>query len=219
MTFGLEEAITRGILARFKYYPLQFVLTDADRERISAVYRRRAAREAAGDPMSDKEVWIEIARVYKTSEAKLPIFADFVNDHPDLLTRCIIFTETVEFGARVLEIVHQYRPDFHTYFSGDQVNILREFASGELECLITCHRLSEGIDIQSLNTVMLLSSDKAQLETIQRIGRCLRTDPNDPEKVANVLDFIHIKNESDELNPDEERSAWLTRLSTLRSTE
>ena len=219
MTFGLEEAISRGILAPFKYYPLQFALTDSDRERVSAVYRRRAARKAAGDPMSDKEVWIEIARVYKTSEAKLPIFADFVSNHPDLLTRCIIFTETMEFGGQVLDIVHQHRPDFHTYFSGDQVDILREFARGDLECLITCHRLSEGIDIKSLNTVMLLSSDKARLETIQRIGRCLRTDPDDPAKMANVLDFIHNKTGTDGPSPDEERCKWLTQLSKVRPKE
>ena len=213
MTFGLEQAIKRGILAPFKYYPQHFSLTDADRDRVSAVYKRKAAREAEGDPMTDKEVWIEIARVYKTSEAKLPIFADFLSKHPELLTRCIIFTETMDYGAQVLEIVHQHRPDFHTYFSGDQVDVLRAFARGDLECLLTCHRLSEGIDIQSLNTVMLLSSDRARLETIQRIGRCLRTDPNDPGKVANVLDFVHTKDGGDEPSPDEERSTWLTQLS------
>ena len=219
MTFGLEKAIKRGILAPFKYYPQYFSLTDADRDRVSAVYRRKAAREAEGDPMTDKEVWIEIARVYKTSEAKLPIFADFVSKHPDLLTRCIIFTETMDYGAQVLEIVHQYRPDFHTYFSGDQVDVLRDFARGDLECLLTCHRLSEGIDIQSLNSVMLLSSDRARLETIQRIGRCLRTDPNDPGKVASVLDFVHAKDGADEPSPDEERCKWLTQLSKIHPQE
>ncbi len=219
MTFGLREAIERGILAPFNYYPLPFELTDADRERIAAIYRRRKAREAAGNPMSETEVWIEIARVYKTSEAKLPIFAEFIKDHQDLLKRCIVFTETMEYGNAVLDIVHKYRPDFHTYYSGEQADTLRKFARGDLECLITCHRLSEGIDIRSLNTVILFSSERARLETIQRIGRCLRTNPDDPDKIANIVDFIREGDEGDDPNADEERRDWLTELSTVRPAE
>lgn len=216
MTFGLREAIERGILAPFNYHPLPFELTDADRERIAAIYRRRKAREAAGNPMSETELWIEIARVYKTSEAKLPVFADFIKDHEDLLRRCIIFTETMEYGDAVLDIVHKYRPDFHTYYSGEQADTLRKFARGDLECLITCHRLSEGIDIKSLNTVILFSSERARLETIQRIGRCLRTNPDDPEKIASIVDFIREGGDSDDPNADEQRRDWLTELSGVR---
>ncbi|MGD9537116.1 MAG: DEAD/DEAH box helicase family protein [Alphaproteobacteria bacterium] len=219
MTFGLKEAIERGILAPFNYFPLPFDLTDDDRERIASIYRKRKAREAAGNPMSETEVWIEIARVHKTSDAKLPVFADFIKDHQDLLKRCIVFAETMEYGASVLEIVHRYRADFHTYFSGEDADTLKKFARGELECLITCHRLSEGIDIKSLNTVILFSSERARLETIQRIGRCLRTNPDDPGKTANIVDFIREGREGDDPNADEERRDWLTALSQVRPVE
>ncbi len=219
MTFGLAEAIERGILAPFNYYPLPFELTDADRERIASIYRKRKARETAGNPMTETEIWIEIARVYKTSEAKLPVFAEFIKDHDDLLKRCIIFTETMEYGESVLHIVHKYRPDFHTYYSGEQADTLRKFARGDLECLITCHRLSEGIDIKSLNTVILFSSERARLETIQRIGRCLRTNPDDPQKMANIVDFIRGGGENDDPNADEQRCDWLMELSKIRPVE
>lgn len=217
--FGLQEAIERGILAPFSYYPLPFELTDADRERIASIYRKRKAREAAGNPMSETEIWIDIARVYKTSEAKLPVFAEFIEGHQELLKRCIIFTETMEYGESVLHIVHKYRPDFHTYYSGEQADTLRKFARGDLECLITCHRLSEGIDIKSLNTVILFSSERARLETIQRIGRCLRTNPDNPEKIANIVDFIREGGENDDPNADEQRRDWLTSLSKVRPVE
>lgn len=219
MTFGLAEAIERGILSPFNYYPLSFELTDADRERIASIYRKRKAREAVGNPMTETEIWIEIARVYKTSEAKLPVFAEFIKDHDDLLKRCIIFTETMEYGESVLHIVHKYRPDFHTYYSGEQADTLRKFARGDLECLITCHRLSEGIDIKSLNTVILFSSERARLETIQRIGRCLRTNPDDPQKTANIVDFIREGGENDDPNADEQRRDWLVELSKVRPVE
>lgn len=219
MTFGLKEAIERGILAPFNYFPLSFELTDDDRERIAAIYKKRKAREAAGNPMSDTEIWIEISRVYKTSQAKLPVFADFIPTHQDLLKRCIVFVETMEYGNQVLDIIHEYRADFHTYFSGEEGNTLRRFARGDLECLITCHRLSEGIDIRSLNTVILFSSERARLETIQRIGRCLRTNPDDPEKIANIVDFIRHGEEDEEPNADELRRDWLIELSEVRPKE
>ena len=219
MTFGLREAIERGILAPFNYFPLPYQPTDDDRARIAAIYKKKKAREAAGEPMSETELWIDIARVYKTSEAKLPVFADFIRDHQELLRRAIVFTETMDYGRSVLEIVHSYRPDFHTYFSGEEQSTLQRFAKGDLECLITCHRLSEGIDIQSLNTVFLFSSEKGQLETIQRIGRSLRTNPDDPSKIANIVDFIREPDDRPEPNADEERRDWLIELSQVRAVE
>ena len=217
--FELGDAIRREILAPFNYFPLPYVLTTEDRQRVQDVYKRQAARAAEGNPMSDEDVWIEIARVYKTSKAKLPIFDDFIRENQNLLERCIVFVETQEYGYEVLEIIHKYRPDFHTYFSGEESATLNQFARGELECLITCHRVSEGIDIRSLNSVILFSSARARLKTIQRMGRCLRTDPKNPEKVASIVDFIRQSEENGEQNADEEREEWLTDLSKVRAEE
>ena len=220
MRFELDDAIRRGILAPFDYYPLSYELTGEDRERVRAVYRKKAACSEAGDPMSDEEVWIAIARVYKTSLAKLPVFADFIAENSELLQRCIIFVETQQYGSGVLDIVHEHRADFHTYFTGEQSETLRRFARGDLECLITCHRVSEGIDIQSLNSVILFSSARARLETIQRMGRCLRTDPDNPEKIASIVDFIRQSDEGTaEPNADERRRDWLTELSKVRAED
>lgn len=217
--FGLEDAIRRGILAPFDYYPVEWKPDEEDRGRIKQVRKRAAARAAEGNPMSDAELWIELANVYKTSRVKIPLFADFVGRHPELLERCIIFVATREFGDEILDIVHMHRYDFHKYFADDDSDTLRRFARGDLECLITCHRLSEGIDIQSLRTVILLSSDRARLETIQRVGRCLRLDPANPTKRAQVVDFIRVRDEqstSNEPTADEARRDWLMQLSLLQ---
>jgi superfamily II DNA or RNA helicase/HKD family nuclease len=214
--FELSDAIKRGILAPFDYFPLPYDLTNDDREKLRNVYSIQAARKLAGNPMRDEEVWIEIARVYKSSPGKLPVFDRFIRNHTDLLKRCIVFVETQEYGSSVLEIVHKYRPDFHTYFTGEESNTLKRFARSEIECLITCHRVSEGIDIQSLNSVVLFSSARAKLETIQRMGRCLRIDPENPDKVSNIVDFIRNSDKDAEPTADDERRDWLTELSKVR---
>jgi hypothetical protein len=55
------------------------------------------------------------------------------------------------------------------------------------------------------------------LETIQRIGRCLRTNPDDPDKIANIVDFIREGEEGENPNADERRRDWLNELSLVRS--
>ena len=217
--FELKDAIARGILSPFDYHFIEWTPDADDRAAIKQVYKRAAARKATGNPMTQAELWIEIAKVYKTSLVKIPFFQVFIAAHPDLLCRCIIFVETKEYGGIVLEIVHRHRTDFHTYFAEEESETLRRFARNELECLITCHRLSEGIDIRSLRTVILLSSTRARLETIQRMGRCLRSDPENLSKRSQVVDFIRIKGEDDptgEPTPDEERRDWLVELSQIQ---
>ncbi len=121
--------------------------------------------------MSQEEIWTEIARVYKTAELKPDVFADRLAEDPTIVDRCIVFVETREYGERILEIVDRYTHRYRTYYADDDRAHLVAFANGEIDCLITCHRISQGIDIRSLNTVVLFASARARLETIQRIGR------------------------------------------------
>ena len=215
--FSLEKAISRGVLAEFDYIPLHYDLTKTDRDRLQAVYAKKAARAREGRPMSQEEMWTEIAKVYKTAEMKPQVFADFLPENPKVLERCIIFVETKDYGSPILELLHNYTHLYRTYYADDDREHLVDFAHGKIDCLITCHRISQGIDIRSLNTVVLFASARAQLETIQRIGRCLRIDPIQPEKRALVVDFVRPASPTDPVpNADQARCKWLTALSTVR---
>jgi superfamily II DNA or RNA helicase len=218
--FPLEAAIARGVLSGFDYEPLPYDLTDGDRQRLRLVYTKQASRAREGRPMSQEEIWTEIARVYKTAERKPDVFADRLAEDATIVERCIVFVETREYGERVLETVDKYTHRYRTYYAEDDRAHLVAFANGEIDCLITCHRISQGIDIRSLNTVVLFASARARLETIQRIGRCLRADPSNPHKRARVIDFVRPPQTGDkELNADQERCQWLTGLSEITREE
>jgi len=218
--FPLERAIERGILCEFDYVPLSYELTQIDRDRIKKIYSKKAARAKAGRPMSKEEVWTEISRVYKTAVQKIEVFASFLEDNAHFLKRSIIFVETMEFGEEVLKLIHPKTHLYRTYYADDERSHLVDFANNKIDCLITCHRISQGIDIQSLNNIILFSAAKAQLETIQRIGRCLRSDPSKPDKVATVIDFVREQDENAQtMNSDQERKNWLTGLSKTRKTD
>jgi superfamily II DNA or RNA helicase len=215
--FPLEKAIARGVLAPFDYLPLNYDLTQNDRDRLQAIYARKAARQREGRPMSQEELWTEIAKVYKTAEMKPQVFATYLGTNPTVLERAIIFVETKEYGAPILELLHRYTHLYRTYYAEDDRDHLVAFARSEIDCLITCHRISQGIDIRSLNTVVLFASARARLETIQRIGRCLRVDPSRPDKRALVIDFVRPSLPTDPIpNADQERAQWLTALAKIR---
>lgn len=218
--FSLEDAISRGVLCEFDYVPLTYELTAGDRRRIGSVYARRAARSKAGEPMKDEEFWNEIAKVYKTAEMKPMVFSEYLVNHPEFLHACIIFVETKEYGNGLLENLHEYTTKYRTYYAEDDRIHLEQFAQNEIDCLITCHRISQGIDLRSLLSVVLFASARSKLETIQRIGRCLRVDPDSPDKRAIVVDFVrHVNDdESDSEFPsaDDERCDWLKSMSKVR---
>ena len=226
-SFPLESAIARGVLCEFDYIPLDYILTDGDRKRLSTVYARRSARKREGKPMSNEEFWTELSKVYKTAEMKPSVFAEYLKGHPKILQNCIVFVETKEYGNRLLVDMHEYTTKYRTYYAEDDRVHLEQFARNEIDCLITCHRISQGIDIRNVRTVVLFASAKSRLETIQRIGRCLRIDPKNPGKRALVVDFVRSdavnigtedsKGEKQEYaNADEERFHWLSALAGVR---
>lgn len=220
--FGLEDAIRRGILCEFDYVPLEYQFSDEDKTEVRGVFAWYHAKAAAGEPVDVEILYQALARVRKLSREKLPVFRKYVSEHPASLKRAVLFVETAEYGMLVQEIILQISGNYHTYYADDDRDNLARFARKELDCLVTCHRISEGIDVQSTNNIVLFSASRARLETIQRIGRCLRIDKTNPTKRALVVDFIRTDVDPEEAempSADEERRNWLTGLSQIRREE
>ena len=148
---------------------------------------------------------------------KLHEFKSLIAIHPELLKKCIVFVQTREYGEKVQNILLEHTDKYHTYYADDEKSNLEAFAAGDLDCLLTCKKVSEGIDISRVANIILFSSDRSKLVTTQRIGRALRLDPQVPEKVATVVDFILEPNgeETDE-NADSLRKEWLSELAKIR---
>lgn len=222
--FGLADAIRKGILCEFEYYPLSFKLTPEDHTKIRSLIANHYAKKRAGERVSDEMLFSDLARVRKTSAGKIEPFSSFIQNHPHLLKRSIVFVETKEFGLHIQQLILPYIRNYHTYYGEDNRNQLERFSADELDCLITSKRISEGIDIQSVENVILFTADRAELQTIQRIGRCLRTDPINPHKRANVIDFIEEKTDAhdqddvlneEQTSADQKRKVWLMKLAEV----
>ena len=116
------------------------------------------------------------------------------------------------------DLLDQWAIQIRENYKNKQIN-LENFAAGKIDCLLTCKKVSEGIDISSVTNIILFSSDRSRLVTTQRIGRALRLDKNNPEKKATVVDFVIEDSEENDNNADADRAEWLTDLSQTRRCE
>ena len=144
------------------------------------------------------------------------VLKQFLSMHPELISSSIFFVLDKEQGDDICNVIHGFTHNYRTYYAGTDSHFLDALTEGTIDTLVACERLNEGVDIRSLNCVFLVSSDRARLTTIQRIGRCLRKDPNNPDKRASIVDFIpsNSQRENDD-DYDFARRDWLIELSKM----
>ena len=217
--FTLQDAIQKGILCEFNYIPLPYVLSDEEKLKKRKIIAAFNAKKESGEPVDEKDMFTQLALVNKTAVNKLEEFESLISQRPELLQKCIIFVQTMEYGAKLQEILVRYSDKYYTYYADDEKINLENFAAGKIDCLLTCKKVSEGIDISSVTNIILFSSDRSKLVTTQRIGRALRLDKNNPEKKATVVDFVIEDSEENDNNADAARAEWLTELSKTRRCE
>ena len=217
--FELSQAIEAGILCPFNYYPLKVEFTSEERKKrknITALWQ--ASKKGEAPPMTEFDYRNRMASIKKSAENKTYVFSDFINNHPKMLKNSIIFCDTKDQAKSLGEYIHEHTTRFSYYFDEgvDMDNLLR--LGSTLDSVLSCHILSEGIDIPCLENIFILASPSDRRETIQRIGRCLRTDKNNVNKIANVIDFIcynDIEN-NEVISSDKERMNWLSSDSKVR---
>lgn len=87
------------------------------------------------------------------------------------------------------------------------------FKSGKTLVLTNVEIAGEGVDIPSVESAILLRPTMSESLYLQQVGRALRIDPNNPEKVATILD--HCSNVFTHGLPDAERE-WSLEGATRR---
>lgn len=218
-TFGLEEAIRKGILCGFSYVPIHYTLTPDERNKKRKIIAAYEMKRKNKQLVRKEDMYRDLARINKLAENKISMFERYISAHLGILENCIIFVETKEYGLTLQSTLLNYMYRFHTYYGEDDRKNLDRFANGEIQCLITCKKISEGIDIRTVKNIVLFSSDRGHLVTTQRIGRSLRRNPEEPKKTATIVDFIcdYENIQTEDTTADMARESWLYQLSKVRS--
>ena len=217
-TYPLESAIRDGILCEFTYTPIEFDLQQSDHDRYKKIYASKAGDARNGIHWSAEKLATELSKVTKLASIKPEKLNDYLTAHPDHIKSSIVFVLEKSQGDEICNVINKFTHRYRSYYQGTDSVYITQLANGAIDTLIACERLNEGIDIKQLGSVILISSDAGRLNTIQRIGRCLRKDPKNPNKVSRVIDFV-LKNKNENgNNTDQLRKTWLQDVANTKKS-
>ena len=157
---------------------------------------------------------IEISDVRKNARNKLEVFENNINYLKEKLRRSFVFADETDYGKDILNFLIPHI-NVKTHFQDADKKNLENFSNNKIDCIINVLKLSQGIDIQNLNTIVLFATPTGR-QFIQRIGRVLRKDKDNPNKKAIIVDFF---DEDDLKNENEESSDYRRYLELKKITE
>ena len=217
INFGLKEAIESGCLCQYNYYPILVELTNEENEeynRLSTLIRKNSKinNESKVDDEKIKILQIKRSRIIagaKNKFSKLKEIFSKMRDYDlrnmrDTLVFCGDGNVEEESDVSVIRQVDQVTRYLgndlslrvKSYTAKDshesRKDITDSFKDGQIQAIVAIKCLDEGVDIPSAKYAYFLSSTTNPRQFIQRRGRVLRKDPQNPDKVAQVYDFLVI---------------------------
>ena len=114
----------------------------------------------------------------------------------------LILFRQISHGKRLLELLRKEGVEVEMLSGKDSTDrrdeIKDRLLSGDLQCVISSSIYDIGVDIPSLNALVLASPNKSLVRALQRIGRVIRSSPGKTQ--VRVIDFIdqalYLKNHS-----------------------
>lgn len=203
--FSLENAIDQEFLTPYEYYPIFVYLTEDElleymrlTKEIGVLTRQKKNMHGNISDIQEKleRKLLERARLVGKAENKLSAYKQLLKDLKTqslngrlshLLTFCApgthkqILLVTSEQDVKCHEFVHDVSYK-------DRQSVLKAFASGHIEAVISIKCMDEGVDVPSTQTAILLASTTNPKEFIQRRGRVLRKFEG--KSFAVIYDFI-----------------------------
>lgn len=205
----LEEAIRKGYLCQYKYYPILISLNEDELEeyiKLSKEIGKLFNSKSNSSALELKE--IERARIVAGANNKIDALMENIakyKDDKNLLVYCgtstvnddeIVGNEMRQIDLVTKKLFKDYRIEAQRFTSKEDEkqrnNILECYKNGDVACLVAIKCLDEGVDIPSIKTAFILASSTNPREYIQRRGRVLRLSKN--KEFAEIYDFIVIPN-------------------------
>lgn len=209
--FSMEEALNRGFLTEYKYFPLLVELNDAEFEEYNEISKKllRLFRFEEGEIQSNSIVEMLLLKrknIIHKAENKLYIYKKILLELEKNRTLKYIFTYVPEgnvydvdgksekiinkFIKAGYEVIPKIKINSYTSHDDDLKGILRGFSEGKIDLLYAMKMLDEGVDIPRAEIGIFCSSTGNPRQFIQRRGRLLRKHK---EKVyATIYDMIVI---------------------------
>lgn len=209
----IEDALDRGFLVPYYYYPIYVYATEEEEERFNKLSRVILSCFRNGkciDPDLLVKTLRNRLRIISMAEEKLLKMDDIINqvDEKDhVVVYCgdgKLFDNNsgeelrhIQSVKRVLS-AHDYKASQFTAQENmqDRMELVDSFNKGEISALAAIRCLDEGINIPSIKSALILSSNDDYREFVQRRGRILRT--YNGKQSAKIYDVIVLPKSNSE---------------------
>lgn len=214
------------VLKQIKYTPIRYRLNDNEMEKLREFSKKIAIQMGKETLMGPDEFTVAIKRAMwlRSLQGGVDSLQQYIITHLDSLATksTIIFVQTNEIAEELQAfITHQpgWNPEASIYiYDSTRNEEYRSYALAQFKkhigfCLISERMLSEGFDLPKVDMVVLHGSHKSPRDWIQKIGRAIRYDPEDPDSVAEIIDIVFCETNGEPLALEKERYECLTSIS------
>ena len=214
------------VLKPIRYTPIQYRLEPSEMEKLSE-FGRKIAIEMGRTTMSgsnETTAAIQRARWLRGLSGGVDALKDYLTLNIDSFSNrsTIIFVQTNEIAEDIQKFItsqHGWNPESSIYvYDSTRYKDYLSYAMTQFNkhlgfCLVSEKMLSEGFDLPKIDKVILHGSDKSPRDWIQKIGRAIRFDTNDPDSVAEVVDIVFCEPNGNPLSLENERYQVLKSIS------
>jgi len=202
--FTLEDAIKRGFLTPYKYYPVIVYLTEEEESEYIKL-SKKIAKVYNNEDVDDnilQSLLIKRSSIIKKAISKIQKLKDILKQYKLIDSKYNLFycdsgkINNKKMVDEVYEILRymgmnvQKFTSFDTASKEERQNLLKSFEEGIVEGLVAIKCLDEGVDVPAVKRAFLLSSSGNPKEFIQRRGRVLRKHPS--KEFSEIYDFIVV---------------------------
>lgn len=205
----IEEALDRGFLVPYYYYPIFVHATDEEEDKFNKQSRIIASCFRNGkciDPDTLVKALRNRLRIISMAEEKQTRIDEIINnvtEQDHFVVYCgdgRLFDNNTGEELRHIQSVkrvltkHDYKSSQFTAKENmqERMVLVDSFNKGEISALAAIRCLDEGINIPSIKSALILSSNDDYREFVQRRGRILRTYKD--KESAKIYDVIVLPN-------------------------
>lgn len=196
----IEDAIVKGYLTPYSYYPIPVNLTEDEFFEFAELTRKLTRLFPKDDePLSEAGLMIAIkrARILNNSKAKLDwLTANISNEATKDFTLFYSGEKSFKEVTRILGLkkripIHEFT---HRQSLIERKEIIKAFGAAEYKALVAMKCLDEGVDIPPTRIAYFLASSSVHREFAQRRGRILRLHSG--KKQAEIHDLVALPPQS-----------------------
>lgn len=223
--FTLADAINKGALVHYLYYPILVNLTEGESYNYAKLTQKigwvlnKSTKLENNDNLTS--LLMKRARLIGAAHNKLEVLKELMETR--LNTSHTLFYcgdgniagEDTAYKRQITEVTRilgkelGYRVNIYTAETNlnERENMRIQFENGELQGLVAIRCLDEGIDIPAIKNAVILASTGNPRQFIQRRGRILRPHPD--KNRATLFDMIVMP-------PELDRDTWQIEKNLLK---